>query len=119
MDVTNVLIRCFPHVVNLVGGAILSEIKTLIAEKGGYDFDYIIDLPDWPAYLSALESDLIGRVRKLVASCRVSAQQRQELERIIQEGNLKGSWAGKIVLPRPGGDGLTLRILQLLRDCET
>jgi hypothetical protein len=70
-------------------------------------------------YLKALESDLIARVRKLVAACRVSSQRRQDLQRIIREGNDKGLWAGKILLPRPGDDEAWLRPLQLLRDCET
>lgn len=88
-------------------------------EKGGYDFDYIINLPDWPLYLSALESDLIGRVRKLVAACRVSSLRRQALEKILREGNRLKSWLGRKVLARPGDDSATLRVLQLLRDCET
>ncbi|TEB20236.1 hypothetical protein FA13DRAFT_1645125, partial [Coprinellus micaceus] len=77
--------------------------------------------PEWHTYLAALESDLIARVRKLVAACRVSSQRRQDLQRIIAEGNDKCSWRGKKVHRYLGEDANcpTLRLLQLLRDRET
>ncbi|KAJ2928061.1 hypothetical protein H1R20_g9035, partial [Candolleomyces eurysporus] len=113
-------IRCFPHVVNLACGAIIQELKKLATEKAtNYEFDYIIDQPDWHLYLDALESDLIARVRALVAACRKSSQRRQDLQKIIREGNNKGLWAGKIRNPFPKDDPNVLRPLQLLRDCET
>ena len=110
---------CFPHVVNLACGAIISELKKITQEKSEYNFDYIINIQGWSSYFDALETDLIGRVRKLVAACRVSSQRRQDLQRIIKEGNVSGEWIGKVILPRSGDPDGYLRPLQLLRDCET
>ncbi|KAI6006128.1 hypothetical protein EDD15DRAFT_2154708, partial [Pisolithus albus] len=61
-----------------------------------------------------LQRDVIGTVRSIVSVCRASGQRRQDLRKVIVEGNSSGRWAGK--LP-DGGDKLPL--YQLLRDCET
>lgn len=68
----------------------------------------------WYAYLEALEQDLIGRCRSIVASCRSSGQRRQALLKKIEEGNKTGYWKGKL------DDGKDkIRPVQLLRDCDT
>ncbi|KAJ7438173.1 hypothetical protein FB451DRAFT_1060446, partial [Mycena latifolia] len=55
-----------------------------------------------------LASDPLGNTRQIVAACRASGQRRSDVTQIIQDGNKKFLW--------PGG---TLRVVQLLRDCET
>lgn len=68
----------------------------------------------WVAYIEALEQDLIGKCRSLVASCRASGQRRQALLKKIEEGNKSGYWKGKLEDGRE-----EIRAVQLLRDCET
>lgn len=68
----------------------------------------------WLEYLAALEADLVGKCRSIVAACRVSGQRRQALLKKIDEGNKSGYWQGKL---DNGKDQIPL--VQLLRDCET
>ncbi|KAJ7633847.1 hypothetical protein DFH06DRAFT_1004046, partial [Mycena polygramma] len=56
-------------------------------------------------YADAVASDPVGRGRQIVAACRASGQRRAELKLVIKQGNEKKLWG--------------LRVLQLLRDCET
>lgn len=67
------------------------------------------------AYACALKKDPIGMVRKIVAACRSSGTRRSDLKDIIEAGNKAGSWG----LDEEGEVNLVLRVLQLLRDCET
>ncbi|KAJ7721832.1 hypothetical protein DFH07DRAFT_867753 [Mycena maculata] len=60
-------------------------------------------------YAEALQSDPVGKSRQIVAACRASGQRRADVKQIIVDGNRKFLW-------QPGG---TLRVVQLLRDCET
>ncbi|KAJ6552172.1 hypothetical protein B0H10DRAFT_1262256 [Mycena sp. CBHHK59/15] len=60
-------------------------------------------------YAQALESDPIGNSRQIVAACRASGQRRADIKQIIIDGNDKFLWV-------PTG---IMRVLQLLRDCET
>ncbi|KAF8972357.1 ribonuclease H-like domain-containing protein, partial [Flammula alnicola] len=72
------------------------------------------ELENWDKYLKALEGDLVGRCRNIVASCRSSGQRRHALLKKIDEGNKTGYWKGKL------DDGKDqIRLVQLLRDCET
>ncbi|KAF5372361.1 hypothetical protein D9615_009320 [Tricholomella constricta] len=102
-------IRCFPHIINLACQAILEALKQTpalglsLATESATRF-----------YLQSLETDLIGTCRSVVAACRASGQRRQELRRIICEGNERDTWRGE--LPN---DEKHLKVLQLLRDCET
>ncbi|KAJ2927910.1 hypothetical protein H1R20_g9190, partial [Candolleomyces eurysporus] len=116
-------IRCFPHVINLASGAVITALKAAAA-----DFDNFFTperlaelkaLPNWPIYREALKRDIIGLPRSFISSCRTSSQRRQAFQDIITEGNLKGFWIGKVAMPRENDDPNKLRNLQLLRDCET
>ncbi|KAF8959750.1 ribonuclease H-like domain-containing protein, partial [Flammula alnicola] len=71
-------------------------------------------LKTWEDYLEAVEADLVGKCRSIVAACRSSGQRRQALLKKIDEGNKSGYWKGKLV---NGTDKIPL--VQLLRDCET
>jgi hypothetical protein len=72
------------------------------------------ELEEWGNYLNALESDLVGKCRSIVSTCRASGQRRQALLKKIDEGNRSGYWKGKL------DDGKDyIRLVQLLRDCET
>lgn len=60
-------------------------------------------------YAEALQSDPVGNTRQIVAACRASGQHRADVKQIIVDGNVEFLW-------QPGG---VLRVVQLLRDCET
>ncbi|KAJ6473957.1 hypothetical protein C8R47DRAFT_1053485 [Mycena vitilis] len=64
---------------------------------------------DLVLYAEALEADPVGKTRQIVAACRASGQRRADVKQIIQDGNEKFLW---------GSDGV-IRVVQLLRDCET
>ncbi|KAF5383852.1 hypothetical protein D9615_003798 [Tricholomella constricta] len=102
-------IRCFPHIINLACQAILEALKQTPALGL-----FLATESATKSYLQSLEADLIGTCRSVVAACRASGQRRQELRRIICEGNEKDTWRGE--LPN---DEKHLKVLQLLRDCET
>lgn len=124
-------LSCFPHIVNISCQTMLAELKkenlldveapplgtppTDIAnnpiKKAEWEND---QLAKWEEYLNALESDLVGKCRSIVAACRVSGQRRQALLKKIDEGNKSGYWKGKL---DNGKDKIPL--VQLLRDCET
>ncbi|KAJ7498281.1 hypothetical protein B0H11DRAFT_2155600 [Mycena galericulata] len=101
-------IRCFPHVINIAAQTILKELKEnpripVLASSSSLSFQQL------HAYADALESDPVGQGRQIVASCRASGQRRSDLKRVIVQGNETKIW-------QPTG---TLRVVQLLRDCET
>ena len=60
-----------------------------------------------PQYAAAVESDPVGSTREIVAVCRKSGQHCEDLQKIIAAGNGSNSW------------GANIRLVQLLRDCET
>jgi len=59
------------------------------------------------SYASALESDPVGQTRGIVSVCRASGGRRKELKSVIEGGNKSKTW------------GEIIRVVQLLRDCET
>ncbi|KAJ7464855.1 hypothetical protein B0H11DRAFT_2159707 [Mycena galericulata] len=83
--------------------------------------DLLNDVPDLPVFFSAdaelklyaeaLESDPVGNSRQIVAACRASGQRRADVKQIIIDGNKKLLWQS--------ADHGVLRVVQLLRDCET
>ncbi|KAJ7159171.1 hypothetical protein C8R43DRAFT_882138, partial [Mycena crocata] len=56
-----------------------------------------------------LESDPVGNTRQIVAACRGSGQRRADVKQIIADGNARFLW----------GESGIIRVVQLLRDCET
>jgi hypothetical protein len=58
-------------------------------------------------YAEAVQSDPVGTTRSIVAVCRKSGHRRVELQQVIAAGNRSNAW------------GTILRLVQLLRDCET
>jgi hypothetical protein len=59
------------------------------------------------SYARALESDPVGQTRGIVNVCRASGGRRKELKSVIEDGNKSKTW------------GEIIRVVQLLRDCET
>jgi hypothetical protein len=102
--------RCFPHVVNIAVQTILKELK-----ENGYDpvivksAEPLNPSSDVVLYATAVESDPIGCSREIVAICRKSGQRREGLQKLIATGNDTSAW----------GPDTTIRLVQLLRDCET
>lgn len=103
------LLRCFPHIINISAQTVLDELKK-------HPRIPVIESSDDPeqaehleAYAQALESDPVNGSRKIVAACRASGQRRSDLRSIIKQGNERFLW----------GPGVVIRVLQLLRDCET
>ena len=104
-------IRCFPHVVNI-------SVQTVIKELNENPSDPVIQsAPDPSApseelkqYAAALKSKPVIKTREIIATCRRSGERRAELKTMIETGNATSTW------PTPGGK---VRVLQLLRDCET
>jgi hypothetical protein len=64
---------------------------------------------DLVRYATAVESDPVRRSREIVATCRKSSQHRENLQKLIATGNITNAW----------GSDTTIRLVQLLRDCET
>ena len=102
---------CFPHVVNI-------SVQTVIKELNENPYDPVIQSAPNPSaptealkqYAAALLSKPIDKTREVVATCRRSGQRQADLKAIIEKGNDTSSW------PTPEGK---IRVLQLLRDCET
>ncbi|KAF9463606.1 ribonuclease H-like domain-containing protein, partial [Collybia nuda] len=93
----------------------MEELEEIFTIRGiPFDADGNRIRPAMTTYLHSLETGLIGTCRSVVAACRVSGQRRQELRRIICEGNEKETWDGELPLGKKH-----LSVLQLLRDCET
>ncbi|KAH9164363.1 ribonuclease H-like domain-containing protein, partial [Lactarius sanguifluus] len=59
------------------------------------------------SYAEALDSDPVNRTRGIVGVCRASGGRRKELKHAIEDGNKSNTW------------GEIIRVVQLLRDCET
>ncbi|KAF8505584.1 hypothetical protein F5888DRAFT_1604559, partial [Russula emetica] len=60
-------------------------------------------------YATAVQSDPVGRMRQIVITCRKSGQRREGLQKPIATGNDTNAW----------GPDTNIRLVQLLRDCET
>jgi hypothetical protein len=109
-DNSPLILRCFPHVVNIAIQTVLKELKE-------NSYDPVIATSTDPAgpsmalieYATAVKSDPVGRTRGIVAVCRKSGQRRRELQNIIAIGNSCNAW----------GIGIIIRLVQLLHDCET
>jgi hypothetical protein len=92
---------CFPHAIDIAVQTILKELK-----KNGYH--PIIATSAYPLnpsselveYATAVQSDLVGRTRQIVAACRKSGQRREGLQKLIAIDT-------------------NIRFVQPLRDCET
>jgi hypothetical protein len=99
---------CFSRVINIATQTILAELTEnpwLPVVSSVSQLPY----PELVAYVDALESDPVGGSRRIVASCRASGQRLSSLKIVIKQGNEKQVWP-------PNG---VLRVIQLLRDCET
>jgi hypothetical protein len=59
------------------------------------------------SYTHALSLDPVGQTRRIVGVCRASGSRRKDLKSAIEEGNKLKTW------------GEIIRVVQLLRDCET
>ncbi len=98
--------RCFPHIVNIAVQTILKELKDNpffpVVECGA---DILAD--ELVSYAEALNSDPVGQTRGIVGVCRASGGRRKELKCAIEDGNKSNTW------------GEIIRVVQLLRDCET
>ncbi|KAH9080277.1 ribonuclease H-like domain-containing protein, partial [Lactarius deliciosus] len=98
--------RCFPHIVNIAVQTMLKEMKenafSPVVECGA-------DIPadELTSYAEALDSDPVNRTRGIVGVCRASGGRRKELKDAIEDGNKSNTW------------GEIIRVVQLLRDCET
>jgi hypothetical protein len=96
--------------VNIAVQTILKELK-----ENGYDpviatsIDPMGPSAELIEYATAVESDLVGRTRGIVAVCRKSGQRREDLKKVINTGNSSNAW----------GPEVAIRPVQLLRDCET
>lgn len=117
---------CFPHVINLAVQAIYAALKDGKGLADQYLLGHIdsiskaaLERMDFPEgvtrddYLCALKEDVLGTARKLVATCRISGKRREEFADTILEGNQNETWMDS------DGNLVSVKVLQLLRDCET
>lgn len=106
--------RCFPHVVNI---AVQTGLKYLSATSFDRDvldpFEEELATPEElkndTDYRTALETDAVLSARQLVVACRASGQRRDDIARVIRDGNMQGGW---------GTVGQPLRVVTLLMDME-
>jgi hypothetical protein len=117
--------RCFPHVINLAVQAIYAALKDgkgleqLYLLGGGHIDQVAVEQMTLPhgvtrdGYRQVLAGDVLGTARKLIASCRVSGNRREEFLNTIFKGNLDETWTDE------NGNTISRDALQLLRDCET
>jgi hypothetical protein len=102
--------RCFPHVINIAVQTILNEL-----EENSYDpiiatsADSLNPSSELVEYATAVQSDPVGRMWQIVATCRKSRQRREGLQKLIATGNDTNAW----------DPDTNNRLVQLLRDCET
>lgn len=102
--------RCFPHIVNLAAQAMIKALAdTPIPDSALLNASSQSSQAEDPetAYALALASDPIGLARDIISYCRASGQRREELQRVIKEGNKSKLFSR--LLPE----------LQLLRDSPT
>ena len=73
------------------------------------------DLPEGVTeadYLRALKRDVLGLVRKLTTACCISGNRQEEFKDTVLEGNQNQMWTDD------HGESVSVKPLQLLRDCE-
>lgn len=120
------MFSCFPHIINLAVQAIYAALKGGKGLEGQYLLGNInhlgrasvegTDLLEGVTktdYIEALKVDVLGLVRKLTGACRISGKRREELENTVLEGNQNETWMND------HGEPVLVKVLQLLRDCET
>ncbi|TFK63477.1 hypothetical protein BDN72DRAFT_748130, partial [Pluteus cervinus] len=111
-------IRCFPHIINIIVKTGLRDLTSIDLESDPEVMqDDIFELLGDSAcnlpteiddeYLHALQADVIGLVRKLVAALRASHSRREALKEVIEQGNKEG-WFDK-----------EIPVVTLLRDVDT
>ena len=76
IKLANMYYRCFPHVVNISCQAVISELTKNPTEPVLTSSTNPAHEIELESYARALEQDLIGSVRGLVAACCASGQQR-------------------------------------------
>jgi len=104
----NILLRCFPHVINISAQTVTKELKENPTHvwSSAYRVDMAIEeLDALAAYDTAIKADPVGKARTMVSMCRSSGQRCADLREIIVAGCEQRVWA--------------LRPVQLLRDVET
>ena len=92
-------------------------VQTILKELNENGYDPVIATSTDPMgpsaelieYATAVESDPVGRTRRIVSVCRKSGQRREDLQKVIDAGNNSNAW----------GTDVVIRHVQLLRDCET
>ncbi|KAL1662550.1 hypothetical protein GGF50DRAFT_58745 [Schizophyllum commune] len=103
---------CFPHVVNIGAETGLEVLKN---PRLCYDYGIVLPselLADVP-YYTTLEMDVVGCLRRIASWVRVSPGRRDDLKRIIIDGNLLGRWLDELKRAEK------LPVVGLLRDCDT
>jgi hypothetical protein len=89
-------------------------VQTILKELKENGYTPVIETSAEPSmdlmqYVNALKSDPVGRSREIVATCRKFGQRRENLQKLIATGNHTNAW----------GPDTVIRLVQLLRDCET
>ncbi|KAH6902447.1 hypothetical protein BKA70DRAFT_1113066, partial [Coprinopsis sp. MPI-PUGE-AT-0042] len=92
-------------------GTLMEEFAEMMSSLSGEDFDAD---GNRIRLVEIFNSDLVGRVRKIVSACRSSGQRRKFLQVIITAGNEQQAWGVD-----EKGEPVVLPNVQLLRDCET
>lgn len=123
--------RCFPHVINIAVKAGLKRITTLpddSEEVAAYDDMFYRDVPfqlsdldtadasennmlTWDReYQAALDSNVIGKIRRTTNAICISGQRREQFHDTRVAGNLAGGW---------GDNGKMMRDVGPINDVET
>jgi hypothetical protein len=123
--------RCFPHVINIAVKAGLKQLTSLPSDSLDiveYDTMFYLDVPGGlngrsrileessyadtfdNKYQEALDSDVIGKVRRCTNAIRSSGQRREQFHKIRISGNLSGGW---------GEDKKIIREIGPINDVET
>lgn len=117
-----IVLRCFPHVINIAVKAGLKQLTCLPSDSldvveydtmfyldvpGGLsgslqmlvDSEHHVDTHDDDKYQEVLDSDVIGKIRRFTNSCQSSGQRREQFHNVRIAGNLAGGWGenGKII----------------------
>lgn len=108
------LLRCFPHVLNLAVNAILKSLaETAVVFRAEMQASNLPIDAETESYLQALEAQPVNICRASVAACQASGLRRDGLHHTIIDGNCLGTFR------LPGGVLLLVPLLQLLRDMPT
>lgn len=114
-DLYNLVIRCFPHIINICCQHILAEFTDLALSDPAAEF--FATNPHTAAHAQlfeeAIERDPISLGRAIVRTICASGQRREHFAAIIKEGNAHGHFSiGEL-------DGVQVPLVQLLRDVQT